>query len=81
VSLSAGTVTLTATADSALSVAFTSHTKPVCTVHGHTVTLIADGTCRITASQHGDDTYAPADPVTQEFTVHAGPSVPPHPTP
>lgn len=62
---------LTATADSGLPVTFTSGTPEVCTVAGSTVTAIAEGSCEITAHQHGDATYAPADPVTRTFTVTA----------
>jgi hypothetical protein len=69
VNLAATPVTLTATADSGLAVSFASNTPSVCTVSGVTLTLIAAGTCSITASQPGNSSYAAAAPVTQTFTV------------
>ena len=60
---------LSATASSGLPVTFTSNTTSVCTVSGVTVTLVAVGTCSITASQPGNSTYAAATPVTQTFAV------------
>jgi putative cell wall-binding protein len=73
VGLAAGTTTLVATASSALAVAFTSSTLPVCTVSGSTVALLASGTCTIEADQAGDATYSAATPVTRSFTVTAIP--------
>jgi hypothetical protein len=58
-----------ATASSGLPVRFTSNTSAVCTVSGNTVTLIATGTCSITASQEGNAQINPATPVTQSFIV------------
>ncbi len=43
----------------------------VCTVSGVTITLVATGTCSITASQAGNATYNAASPVTQTFVVSA----------
>ena len=63
------TLTLTATSDSGLPVAFTSTTPSICTVSGSTATFLAPGTCSIDASQSGDDSYAAATPVTQSFMV------------
>jgi uncharacterized protein (TIGR03437 family) len=63
---------LSAAASSGLAVTFASNTPSVCTVSGITVTLVALGTCSITASQPGNSTYAPAAPVTQSFAVIAG---------
>jgi hypothetical protein len=60
---------LTATASSGLSVTFVSNTLAVCAVSGVTVTLVAPGTCSITASQPGNSVYTAATPVTQTFTV------------
>jgi len=62
--------TISATASSGLAVMFVSDTTPVCTVSGDTLTLVAAGTCSITAIQGGNATYAPALPVTQTFTVN-----------
>jgi uncharacterized protein (TIGR03437 family) len=60
---------LSATASSGLTVTFASNTPTVCTVSGATLTLVATGTCSITASQAGSATYAAATPVTQTFTI------------
>jgi hypothetical protein len=60
---------LTATASSGLDVMYASNTKSICTVSGSVVTIVASGGCSITASQPGNPTYAPAVPVTQNFTV------------
>ena len=60
---------LSATATSGLPVAYVSNTPPVCTVSGSTVTIVAAGTCSVTANQAGDATYTPASPQTQSFTV------------
>lgn len=61
--------TLSASASSGLPVSFTSNTPGVCTVSGNIVTLIATGTCSITATQDGNATFNPASPVTQSFTI------------
>jgi len=63
-------VTLSATASSGLPVNYTSTTSGICMVSGSTMTILADGTCTIQASQPGDDVmYAPAPTVTQSFTA------------
>ncbi|HEY4085149.1 MAG TPA: YCF48-related protein, partial [Bryobacteraceae bacterium] len=67
---------LAATASSNFPVTFTSSTMTVCQVSGYTVTLIATGTCSITANQVGNALWFPAPPVTQTFAVTAGPAVP-----
>jgi hypothetical protein len=72
--LLAGPVTLKATADSGLPVAFTSGTPDICTVSGDQLTLLAKGECRVTASQAGGPgaggkQWAAADDVGQLFTV------------
>jgi uncharacterized protein (TIGR03437 family) len=64
---------LSATASSGLDVAFASNSESVCTVSDTTITLVAAGTCSITASQAGDTTYSAAPPVTQTFTVSLAP--------
>ena len=69
VAFGSGSVTLSATANSGLTVSFASTTTPVCTVSGTTVTLVSAGTCSITASQSGNANYAAATPVTQSFTI------------
>ena len=66
--LSTGTVALSATASSGLPVTFASSTSTVCTVSGTTATLLAGGTCTITATQAGNGGWAPiAQP--RSFTV------------
>ncbi len=64
---------LVASASSGLAVSFASNTASVCTVSGNTVTLVAVGTCSITASQAGNAGFAAATPVTNSFTVAAAP--------
>ena len=64
-----GTLTLVATATSALPVSFASATTGVCTVSGTTASLLASGTCTITASQAGNGSYHAATPVSQSFSV------------
>jgi hypothetical protein len=60
---------LAATASSGLTVLFASTTPSVCTVSGTTITLVAAGTCTVTASQPGNATYAAATVVSNSFTV------------
>ena len=62
---------LVASASSGLTVAFASTTNGVCSVSGSTLTLVAAGTCSISASQAGDATFAAATPVARSFTVAA----------
>jgi hypothetical protein len=53
-------VTLTATSDIPNHpVTFSSSTPSVCTVSGNTLTKVGNGICTITATQAGDDIYAP----------------------
>jgi hypothetical protein len=65
------TPTLSATASSGLSVAFTSATTSVCTVSGNTLTFLTTGNCTINADQAGDGTYNAATQVQRTFTVAA----------
>lgn len=65
---------LSATASSGLGVTFSSNSASVCTVSGVNITLVAVGTCSITASQPGNSAYAAAASVTQTFTVAPGPN-------
>jgi hypothetical protein len=62
---------LVATASSNLTVSFASLTTGICTVSGTVATLSNPGTCTIQATQGGNGTYAPAQPVNQSFTVLA----------
>jgi uncharacterized delta-60 repeat protein len=59
--------TVSASASSNLPVRFTA--AGVCSVVGVTVTLTGAGTCSITASQDGDNVFAPSPDVTQAFQV------------
>ncbi len=62
-------VTLSATASSGLPVHFVTESPTICTVNGNTVTLLAIGTCTITATQEGSATVNPATPVSRGFSV------------
>jgi MSHA biogenesis protein MshQ len=64
-------VTMQATTTSNLTITYTSTTTSICTVSGSTVTLVTTGTCSITASQAGNNTYAAATPQSQSFNVVA----------
>ena len=63
-------LTISATANSGLTVSFTSATPSVCTVSGTMATFGAAGTCTINASVTGNSTYAAASQVAQSFTVN-----------
>jgi hypothetical protein len=63
------TVGLTATATSGLTVAFATTTPAVCSVTGATATVLAGGTCTVTANQAGDSNYNPAPEVSQSFVI------------
>ncbi|MGA2716972.1 MAG: FG-GAP-like repeat-containing protein, partial [Bryobacteraceae bacterium] len=68
-SLGSSPPALGATASSGLAVTFVSNTTAVCTVSGVNLTLVAAGTCSITASQAGNATWAAAPSITRSFTV------------
>lgn len=76
-SYSTQTVNLTAaTTTSGLSITYTSSNTDVCTVNASAVvTLISQGTCTITASQAGNDSYNAATSVSQTFTSSFGPLI------
>jgi uncharacterized protein (TIGR03437 family) len=76
IKLGSGPIALSAAASSGLTVVFASNSPSVCTVSGVTVTLLAAGTCSITASQSGNSVYAPATPVTQTFPVSSATAPP-----
>jgi hypothetical protein len=61
--------TVSATANSGLTVSFNSPTTKVCQVSGTTVTLAAVGTCTIQATQAGNTNWNAATPVNQSFQV------------
>ncbi len=77
VTLGVAPFAISAPASSGLAVTFASTTPSVCTVSGSTITILAVGTCSITASQAGSANYAAATPVTQSFTVVASLAVTP----
>ena len=61
---------VSATASSGLSVSLVSISTSVCTASSGTVTLVAPGSCSITASQVGNSDYSAATSVTQTFVVN-----------
>ena len=74
------------TSNSNLSVTLTSTTQDVCTVSGFNVTMLAEGTCTLAASQEGNSSYAAATDVVHSFTISPVPetpttTTPPTPTP
>jgi alpha-tubulin suppressor-like RCC1 family protein len=72
--LSSGPVDLSGdvAATSGLPVTIVSDTPTVCTVSAMSVSLVKAGTCGLTASQDGDNAFAPATPVAQNFEVTPG---------
>jgi hypothetical protein len=66
--IGAAPFTVSATASSGLPVSFTLATPAACSLSGSKVTILAAGSCSITASQPGNATYSAAS-VTQSFTV------------
>ncbi len=73
--LSAGPITLAASASSGLPVSYTSSTPAVCGIAGTQATLAAVGSCSITARQPGNQDYRAATPVTRSFMVTPKPMV------
>jgi uncharacterized repeat protein (TIGR01451 family) len=67
VNLGVAPFTIGATASSGLAVVFASATPAVCSVSGSTVTVLAAGTCSISAGQPGNAAYAAAAIVSQSF--------------
>ena len=63
------TVTLSGTATSGLAVTYASTTPLVCSVTGSTATMLAAGTCTLTADQAGDLNTNAAPQVTASITV------------
>ena len=64
-----GTELVSATANSNLTVSFTSNTPTVCSVSGNMVTGLTVGTCIIAADQAGDSSYNSATQTTQSIMV------------
>jgi hypothetical protein len=60
---------VTATASSSLTVSFTPLTPSTCTVSNTLVTIVQGGVCTIQATQAGNGTYSPAQPVSQTFQI------------
>jgi hypothetical protein len=67
--LSAGTLTVAPSANSGLTVTLASTTPSECTVSGFVITLVATGSCSITASQLGNATYSAATDVVRTFQI------------
>jgi hypothetical protein len=68
--------TVSATATSGLAVSLASTTPAVCTVTGNTVSVVAVGTCTLTATQAGNVNFNAAMPVNRNITVSATPPPP-----
>jgi hypothetical protein len=81
VTLPHAALTVAATATSGLAVGFASNSPSICTVAAATVSLLAAGTCSVTASQPGDLDWSAAAPVTRAFQVNSAAVVGPAPTP
>ena len=64
---------LTAIADSGLTVSYASSDPSVASVSGSTVTILQAGTTTLTASQAGDGNHNAASPVARSLTVNAAP--------
>jgi hypothetical protein len=67
--LGAPPFTVGATANSGLTVGFTSQTSRICKVSGTSITLVAAGTCTIQAAQKGNTNWAAAASIQQSFQV------------
>ncbi len=63
------TAPLVATSSAGLPVSFSASPASVCTVSGTSLTLVAAGSCTVTASQAGSSTVAPAASVSVTFSV------------
>jgi hypothetical protein len=79
VTLPHAALTVAATASSGLAVGFASNSPSICTVAAATVSLVAAGTCSVTASQAGDLDWSAAAPVTRTFQVNSTAVVAPAP--
>ena len=64
---------LEGSADSGLPLDYRSETPRSCSIHQAVLELKSEGTCTVTASQAGDDRYAPAADVTASIEVVAPP--------
>jgi outer membrane protein OmpA-like peptidoglycan-associated protein len=71
------TITLTVSTDATgLTPTMTSVTPSVCSVAGFTVTVLATGSCQLSASQAGDNSYVAATSVTRSFAAMEQPGPP-----
>lgn len=75
VAIDEGTLTLSGTASSGLTLNYTSSDLDVATIDGDVVTLLTVGTIDITASQPGNDDYLPADDVIQTLVIKDGQTI------
>lgn len=75
VPLSAGSITVSATATSGQTVSFGSLTSGTCSVTGTTVTLSSGGRCTIQATENGNTYFMAATPVTRSFLVTTVPQL------
>lgn len=66
-----GSRSISATTTSGLAVSFSSTTPTVCTVSGNTVTGIKAGTCIISVTQTGNNSYAAASAATQSIRINS----------
>ena len=62
-------VAVAASASSGLDVALSAAPTEVCSIVAGAVHLKSAGDCTVSAQQDGNDTYAPADPVSRTFTI------------
>lgn len=60
---------LEATADSGLTVSYSTAPTSICTERGGKLTMVSAGDCTVIASQSGNDTYVAASNVEQTFTI------------
>ena len=65
------TVTLESTATSGLPVTVSSDTPETCAVEDGVLVALAPGTCTVTATQAGDDAFAPAESVEHQTIIEA----------
>ncbi|MCA2214102.1 DUF7933 domain-containing protein [Jidongwangia harbinensis] len=72
-----GTSTLAATASSGLTVGFVGAPANVCTVSGNVLTVLTEGSCKVTAVQAGNGQYEAAEPVAQAVEILPRPPAPP----
>ena len=70
-----GTIGIAPTSSSGLAVSVASSTPTVCTVRTGVVTLVAGGTCSLTATQAGNAYWSAAAPVVRSFSVVDEPQI------